>query len=134
MFAHLQALASIFQELLGSRIVALIQNLNDLADGMRANYRNIDMIRRTDKDCWIAARTLEYHVETNTEYTTRDDALRHVIKLLHTANKTIDEDHTVQSLKEVIENTLEEKLGATKAQELHQEKKFLAKPEDVDFW
>lgn len=100
---------------------------------MRANFKNIDVIRRIDKDCWTAARTLEYHVETNTEYTSRDDALRHVIKLLHTANKTIDEDNTVKTLKEGIEKTLEEKLGAAKAEELHQEKKFLAVPEDMDF-
>lgn len=132
-FERLLALTSILANLLRLSIGDLVKKLDDLADGMRANYRNIDMIRRADNDCWTAARTLEYHVETNTEYTSRDDALRHIIKLLHTANKTIDEDNTVKSLKEAIESTLEEKLGAAKAQELHQEKKFLAKLEDVDF-
>jgi Arc/MetJ-type ribon-helix-helix transcriptional regulator len=132
-FESLQALVSVLQDLAAFRTDSLLENLSNLADGMRANFKNIDVIRRVDKDCWAAARTLEYHVETNTEYTSRDDALRHVIKLLHTANKTIDEDNTVKSLKEAIEQTLVDKLGAAKAEELHQEKKFLAVPEDMDF-
>jgi methionyl-tRNA synthetase len=122
-----------FRASLTDDLPKIINKLEELADKMRANYLKVVEIRKVDTNCWIAARTLLYHVATNTEFTSRDDALRHVIKLLQTTNKTIDADADVVRLKEEMERKITEKLGEEKAAELHREKTYLAKPNDVDF-
>ncbi|KAI0015036.1 hypothetical protein F4780DRAFT_128640 [Xylariomycetidae sp. FL0641] len=130
---NLRSLHQRLQPVLGNDLEGLVRNLGRLADQMRANYAKIGEDRTVDNDCWIAARTLQYHVATNTEYTNRDDALRHVLKLLSTANKTIAADSDVARLKQGMKKQIQDKLGVAKAAELEQEKTFLAKPEDVDF-
>ncbi|CAM1503210.1 Fc.00g079860.m01.CDS01 [Cosmosporella sp. VM-42] len=130
---QLRRIRDSFQYLSNCDLDSLMRNLGDLADEMRVNYKTIIDTRQTDNGCWVSTRTLQYHVTTNTEYTSRDDALRHVLKLLHTVNKTIDDDKHVEAFKEGIETAVREKLGTEKAEELHQEKRFLAKPEDLDF-
>lgn len=133
MWDHLRKLNEAHQSLLNNNLSQLSSELIRIADGMRANYISIGEERKVDSACWIAARTLQYHVTTNTEYTSRDDALRHVFKLIHTVNKTIDNDSDVIRLKANIENRVTEKLGDAKAKELHKEKTYLSLPEDADF-
>lgn len=111
----------------------LVKRLGEMADRVRLSYSDIGIDRKIDNDCWIAARTLQYHVTTNTEYTSRDDALRHVIKLLHTANTTIDGDSDVAQCKDRMKKLIQDKLGADVAAMLEGEKVYLTKPEDVDF-
>lgn len=130
---RLRKLQSGFQPLLSSDLDKLITALADMADEVRVSYINIGEDRKMDNECWTAARTLQYHVTTNTEFTSRDDALRHVIKLLHTANQTIDSDSDVILSKQRMEEMIQEKLGADVAATLAQEKTYLMKPEDVDF-
>ncbi|CZR46088.1 uncharacterized protein FPRO_11535 [Fusarium proliferatum ET1] len=129
---RLRNLRSEFQSLPNSDTDSLINTLESLSKDMKANYEKIGLTRKTDNDCWVASRSLQYHVTTQTEYTSRDDALRHVIKLLHTVNKTIDDDVHVQGFKDTIEANLRARLGEEKAKELHQEKKFLPLPDDLD--
>ncbi|KAF5671435.1 hypothetical protein FHETE_4145 [Fusarium heterosporum] len=130
---RLKNIRSQFWSLPNTDTDSLINTLQSLSRDMQANYEKIGLARNTDKDCWVAARSLQYHVTTQTEYTSRDDALRHVFKLLHTINKTIDDDAHVKVFKETIEANIRGKLGEDKAEELHQEKKFLPLPEDLDF-
>lgn len=110
----------------------LVNTLESLAKDMKSNYEKVGLARKSDNDCWVAARVLQYHVTTQTEYTSRDDALRHVIKLLHTINKTIDDDVHVKAFKDAIEANIQGKLGEDKAKDLHQEKTFLALPDGLD--
>ncbi|KAH8702707.1 hypothetical protein GQ44DRAFT_778542 [Phaeosphaeriaceae sp. PMI808] len=133
MWDHLRNLNSEHQSLLNNNLSNLSAELTRIADGMRANYIIIGEDRKVDSKCWLAVRTLQYHVTTNNEYTSRDDALRHVFKLIHIDNKTIDSDSDVIRLKASIEQLVAEKLGDAKAEELHKEKAYLAIPEDMDF-
>jgi methionyl-tRNA synthetase len=133
MWDQLRNLNNSHQELLNNNLGQLSSELSRIADGMRANYVRIGEERKVDSACWLAARTLQYHVTTNSEYTSRDDALRHVFKLIHAVNKTIDSDSDVVRLKEKIENSVAASLGEEKKEELHKEKVYLSKPEDVDF-
>jgi methionyl-tRNA synthetase len=133
MWDQLRRLNDDLSPLLNNDLGKLSSRLSSLADQMRANYVKVGEGRKIDQECWIAARALQYHVTTNSKYTSRDDALRHVTKLIHTVNKTIDSDSDVASLKELMEDKIQQKLGAEKAAELHKERVYLAKPEDVDF-
>ncbi|KAF1945148.1 hypothetical protein EJ02DRAFT_451714 [Clathrospora elynae] len=134
MWDQLRNLNNDSQSMLNNDVGQLSSQLSSIADRMRTNYNKIGEDRRADRLCWMAARSLQYHVSTNTEYTSRDDALRHVFKLVHTENKTIDSDSDVAALKERIENSVRDKLGTEKAEELHKAKVFLAMPEDVDLY
>ncbi|KAJ4348638.1 uncharacterized protein N0V89_010016 [Didymosphaeria variabile] len=133
MWDHLRKLKDEHRSLLDNNLGQLCSELTILVDGMRANYANIGASRKVDRECWLAARLLQYHVTTNNEYTSRDDALRHVFKLVHTVNDSIDSDDDVIRLKGVIENNVRQTLGDTKAEELHREKVFLSNPDEVDF-
>ncbi|KAG8627216.1 hypothetical protein KVT40_004699 [Elsinoe batatas] len=121
---HLRNLHSQHQALLYSDLSQLASELTVLADGMRTNYAKIGDSRKVDRECWIAARSLQYHVTTNNEYTSRDDALRHVFKLIDTVNVSIDSDEDVIRLKAAIERSVLESLGRAKADELRREKSF----------
>jgi hypothetical protein len=133
MWDQLRSLNNNTQSLHNHALDQLLSHLSSIADKMRGNYDKIGEDRKIDRECWMAAMSLQYHVATNTVWTSRDDALRHVVKLVHTVNKTIDSDSDVVRLKEGIESKVREKLGAEKADELNGEKVFLTKPEDVDF-
>lgn len=128
----LRNLKSDFASLWECRADNLANALGSLVNDTKSNYEKIGMARSVDNDCWIAARALQYHVTTQTVYTSRDDALRHVLKLLHTIDKTIDEDADVKACKDVIEASIMGKLGPDKVKELLQEKKFLELPDEVD--
>ncbi len=130
---RLRNLHAEYQPLISSDLDVLVKNLEDMADKARVSYTEIGEGRKIDDKCWIAVRTLQYHVTTNNEYTSRDDALRHVLKLLHTVNQTIDSDSDVALSKQRIEDMIQEKLGADMLAALEREKAYLMKPEDVDF-
>jgi hypothetical protein len=119
--------------LLGNNLNQLSSDLTSLADGMRASYIKVGERRKVDRRCWFAARSLQYHVETNNEYTSRDEALRHVFQLLHTVNDSIDSDEDVVRLKATIERNVDEHLEKVKAEELHKAKAFIPVPGDLDF-
>ncbi|KAL1602510.1 hypothetical protein SLS60_005926 [Paraconiothyrium brasiliense] len=130
---HLRKLKDEHRSLLDSNLNQLCSELAVLVDGMRTNYANIGASRKVDRECWLAARLLQYHVTTNNEYTSRDDALRHLFRLIHTPNDSIDSDEDVIRLKGAIEHIVSQTLGEVKAEELHSEKKFLSNPDEVDF-
>lgn len=133
MWDHLRRLNDEHRSLLDNNLGQLSAEITNLVDGMRENYTKIGASRKVDRECWVAARSLQYHVATNNEYTSRDDALRHVFKLIHTVNDSIDSDEDVIRLKASIEGSVREHLGEDKAKELHVEKIFVSKPDEADF-
>ena len=118
---------------LDGRMSNVLGDLDRISEEMRTVYAQLGEDRKTEEKCWIAVRTLQYHVSTNGEGTSRDDALRHVIKLTHTADKLIDDDSDVVRIKASINQTIKNALGEEKAAALEREKVHLAEPEDADF-
>ena len=110
----------------------ILSDLDRITEEMRTVYAKLGEDRKIEEKCWIAVRTLQHHVSTNGEGTCRDDALRHVIKLTHTADKLIDDDSDVIRIKASIHQTIKDALGEEKAAALEREKVHLAEPEDVD--
>lgn len=119
-----------------NRLVPLVEalktTLDDLFWRMNDEYEKIVKDRKIIERTWVATRALDYHVSTNDVDTSRDDILRHVVQLIHMRVEQVDEDPDVQRFKENIERRMRETLGEAKAEELHQERKFLPM-EDVNF-
>jgi hypothetical protein len=113
-------------------VEALKTTLDDLFWRMNDEYEKIVKDRKIIERTWVATRALDYHVSTNDVDTSRDDILRHVVQLIHMRVEQVDEDPDVQRFKENIERRMRETLGEAKAEELHQERKFLPM-EDVNF-
>ncbi|EWY94944.1 hypothetical protein FOYG_04092 [Fusarium oxysporum NRRL 32931] len=118
------------------RLIPLVEELkttlDDLFWRMNDEYEKIVKDRKIIERTWVATRALDYHVSTNDVDTSRDDILRHVVQLIHMRVEQVDEDPDVQRFKENIERRMRETLGEAKAEELHQERKFLPM-EDVNF-
>ncbi|KAI9655262.1 MAG: hypothetical protein M1829_000675 [Trizodia sp. TS-e1964] len=129
----LRQLHSNFSGMFASRLDELVQSLENKAEEVGKSYIAIGEDRKIDNECWIAARTLQYHVTATTEFISRDDALRHVIKLLGTASQLIDSDSDVARCKQRIRSTLLETLGKDGLATLEREKAYLAQPADADF-
>ena len=110
----------------------ILGDLDRISEEMRTVYAQLGEDRKIEEKCWIAVRTLQHHVSTNGEDTSRDDALRHVIKLTHTADQLIDKDSDVIRIKASIHQTIKDALGAEKAAALEREKMHLAEPENFD--
>jgi len=65
MWDDLRKLKDGHHSLLENNLSQLSSELIDLADGMRTNYAHIGTTRQVDRDCWLAAHLLQYHVATN---------------------------------------------------------------------
>ncbi|KAK2749618.1 hypothetical protein FQN57_005840 [Myotisia sp. PD_48] len=101
-----------FRAFINSRLPDLFSKLASLRNRIAVIYDRVGRERKINMECWLKCLTFKYHIEILTENTSRDIALRHVNKLIHTANKIIDGDSYVVSLKRGMEDKIREILSS----------------------